>query len=201
MARFHSTPDEEITALEPESPTVLMKRVAKGDEQAFAALYNALETRVYRFILSKLNDPFEASDILNETFLEVWKSAEKFEERSKPSTWVFGIAYHKVMDHHRKKKPTQLDDLDHHDPVDESADQTAAMIALQESDHLHQCLSKLKPAFRAVLELSFFEDLPYREIAEIISCPEGTVKTRVYHAKEALRHCLAQQVSESDSRA
>lgn len=198
MAGFYSPPDEESVALEPESPTVLMKRVAKGDEQAFAALYTALETRVYRFILTKLNDPFEASDILNETFLEVWKSAEKFEERSKPSTWIFGIAYHKVMDHHRKKRPTQL--LDHHDPADESADQTAAMISLQESAHLHHCLGKLKPAFRAVLELSFFEDLPYREIAEIIACPEGTVKTRVYHAKEALRRCLAQQASESDSR-
>ncbi|WP_179954162.1 RNA polymerase sigma factor [Denitrobaculum tricleocarpae] len=193
----YSTLDEETGALEQESSTLLMKRVAKGDEKAFAALYSDLETRVYRFILSKLNDPFEAADILNETFLEVWKSAEKFEERSKPSTWIFGIAYHKVMDHHRKKKPTQLDDLDQCDPVDESADQAAAMIALEESDHLHHCLGKLKPAFRAVLELSFFEDLPYREIAEIISCPEGTVKTRVYHAKEALRHCLAQQMGDS----
>ena len=193
----HSHLEEETAALEQENPTVLMKRIAEGDEKAFAALYSALETRVYRFILSKLNDPFEAADIMNETFLEVWKSAHKFEERSKASTWIFGIAYHKVMDHHRRKKPAQLDDLDHCDPVDESADQAAAMIALEESDHLHHCLARLKPAFRAVLELSFFEDLPYREIAEIISCPEGTVKTRVYHAKEALRHCLAQPMSDS----
>ena len=183
--------------MEQENPAELMKRVAKGDEQAFAALYSALENRVYRFILAKLNDPFEAADILNETFLEVWKSAAKFQERSKPSTWIFGIAYHKVMDHHRRKKPAQLDDMEHIDPVDESADQAAAMVALEESDHLHHCLGKLKPAFRAVLELSFFEDLPYREIAEIISCPEGTVKTRVFHAKEALRHCLAQQMGDA----
>lgn len=178
--------------MEQESPAVLIERVAQGDEQAFAALYSSLESRVYRFILSKLNDSFEAADILNETFLEVWKSAGKFEGRSQPSTWIFGIAYRKVMKHYSRKKPEQLDDHDHAEPIDESTDQLAAIAALEENDHLRHCLAKLKPAFRAVIELSFFDDLPYREIAEILACPEGTVKTRVYHAKEALRYCLSQ---------
>ncbi|WP_282608492.1 RNA polymerase sigma factor [Pelagibius sp. Alg239-R121] len=197
MRILHSTLDEECPKLEQESPTVLIERVAQGDEEAFASLYSTLEPRVYRFIYSKLNDSFEAADILNETFLEVWKSAGKFQGRSKATTWIFGIAYHKVMDHYRKKKPVQLDGLDQIEPIDETADQAAAMAALEEGDHLRTCLAKLKPAFRAVIELSFFEDLPYREIAEIVACPEGTVKTRVYHAKEALRHCLTKQMGDT----
>lgn len=183
--------------MEQESPAVLIERIAKGDEAAFAALYLSVESRLYRFILSKLNDSFEAADILNETFLEVWKSAGKFQGRSKATTWIFGIAYHKIMDHYRKTKPAQLDDMEHLDPVDESPDQAQVMSATQESNHLRFCLDKLKPAFRAVIELSFFEDLPYREIAEIVNCPEGTVKTRVFHAKEALRHCLSQRMGDA----
>lgn len=180
--------------MDQENSAVLITRIAQGDEQAFASLYTSLEPRVYRFILSKVKDSFEAADILNETFLEVWKSAGKFQGRSAPATWVFGIAYHKTMDHFRKKKPVPLDGLEQLELIDDTADQVAAIAALEEGDHLRSCLAKLKPSFRAVIELSFFEDMPYREIAEIVSCPEGTVKTRVYHAKQALRHCLARRM-------
>lgn len=176
--------------------TLLLARIAEGDEQAFASFYTALEPRVQSFIASKSADPFEVADILNETFCEVWRSAHKFEGRSKPSTWVFSIAYYKTIDHFRKKKPGAMEDIDDVEIVDEAADQAAVLAALEEGDHLHVCLSKLKPAFRAVIELAFFEDMPCKEIAEIVSCPEGTVRSRIYHAKEALRHCLAKRMGD-----
>jgi RNA polymerase sigma-70 factor (ECF subfamily) len=174
-----------------EDPGSLIARIATGDEAAFAALYRSLEPRVYRFILSKLNDSFEAADILNETFLEVWRSASSYQGRSKPTTWIFGIAYHKVMDRYRKQRPEDLTDPAELEQADGRADQAAALAALEEGRHLRHCLDELKPAQRAVMELAFYEDLPYREIAEIVDCPEGTVKTRIFHAKEALRRCLS----------
>lgn len=180
-----------------EDPKHLIERVAEGDEEAFAELYRTLEPRVYRFILSKLNDSFEAADILNEVFMEVWRSADRYQGRSKPTTWIFGIAYHKVMDRYRKNKPEVLTDPTELEATDESPDQAAALAALEEAGHLRACLDELKPAQRAVMELSFFEDLPYREIAEIVGSPEGTVKTRIFHAKEALRHCLTQRMGDS----
>lgn len=180
-----------------DDPKQLIARVADGDEDAFAALYRALEQRVYRFILAKLNDPFEAADILNEVFLEVWRSADRYEGKSKPTTWIFGIAYHKVMDRYRRQKPEELTDPAELEATDDSADQAAVLGALEEAGHLRACLDQLKPAQRAVVELSFFEDLPYREIAEIIDRPEGTVKTRMMHAKEALRHCLSQRMGDA----
>ncbi len=180
-----------------DDPAVLIERIAKGDEAAFAALYRLLEARVYRFILSKLNDSFEASDILNEVFLEVWRSANRYQGRSKPTTWIFGIAYHKVMDRYRKQKPEVLTDPALLEQADEGADQAATLSALEEGKHLRHCLDELKPAQRAVMELAFFEDLPYREIAEIVGSPEGTVKTRIFHAKEALRRCLSLRMGDA----
>lgn len=180
-----------------EDPKILMERVATGDEEAFAELYRMLEPRVYRFILSKLNDSFEAADILNEVFMEVWRSADRYQGRSKPTTWIFGIAYHKVMDRYRKNKPEDLTDPAELEATDESADQATVLAAFEESVHLRACLDELKPAQRAVVELAFFEDLAYREIAEIVDSPEGTVKTRIFHAKEALHHCLSQRMGDS----
>ena len=172
----------------------LIERVSEGDEAAFTDLYRRLESRVFNFIRSKLNDSFEAGDILNEVFLEVWRSAGRFEGRSKATTWIFGIAYYKTMDRLRRRNREILVDPQDLDRPDESPDQAEAVAALEEGRHLRFCLDKLAPRQRAVVELAFFEDLSYQEIAKIVDCPEGTVKSRVYHAKEALRHCLAQRM-------
>lgn len=72
----------------PENDQDLLKKISQGDEKALADFYKMYEGRVYKFILSKLNDSFEAADILNETFLEVWRKAGTFEGRSKVSTWI-----------------------------------------------------------------------------------------------------------------
>ena len=117
-----------------------------------------------------------------------------FEGRSKATTWIFGIAYYKTMDRLRRQNREILVEPQELDRADESPDQAEALAALEEGGHLRFCLDKLAPRQRAVVELAFFEDLSYQEIAKIVDCPEGTVKSRVYHAKEALRHCLAQRM-------
>ena len=86
----------------------LMRQIVKGDKRAFAKLYRELETPTLRFIQSRLNDPFEANDILHDVFMEIWRSAGKFEGRSMVRTWVFGIAYRKTMDAFRKKKRVEV---------------------------------------------------------------------------------------------
>ena len=168
----------------------LLKKIGDGNEKAMADFYRLYENRLYKFILSKLNDSFEASDILNETFLEVWRKADSFEGRSKVSTWLFGIAYYKTMDRHRKKKPMLIDEDNFPEIVDESPDAMACLLSDERGGHVKFCLETLKEAHRAVMQLSFFEDMTYGEIAKIVDCPEGTVKTRMFHAKEAMKHCL-----------
>lgn len=168
----------------------LLKKIGAGSDQAMADFYRLYENRLYKFILSKLNDSFEAADILNETFLEVWRKAGTFEGRSKVATWVFGIAYYKTMDRHRKKKPVLIDEDNFPEIVDESADAMACLLSDERGGHVKHCLAALKKPHRMVMQLSFFEDMTYSEIAKIVDCPEGTVKTRMFHAKEAMKHCL-----------
>lgn len=167
----------------------LLSRVAGGDKAAFGAFYKALEKPVFRFIVSKLNDPFEAADIQHDVFMDIWRSAGRFEGRSAVKTWVFGIAYRKTMDHFRKHGRVDLTD-DIGDSADDSPDAVACIAATQEAEHLRFCLDQLKPQHRSAVELAFYEDMTYGEIADASDVPEGTIKTRVFHAKKLLLHCL-----------
>ncbi|MEM6608049.1 MAG: sigma-70 family RNA polymerase sigma factor [Pseudomonadota bacterium] len=167
----------------------LMQAIAGGDKQALAALYRALETPVFRFIRSRLNDPFEAGDILHDVFMEVWRSAGRFEGRSKVQTWIFGIAYRKVIDAHRRRGRVDLTD-EFADTVDESPDGEACLASAEEAAHVRHCLGTLKDDHRSAIAMAFYDDMTYGEIAEVAGVPEGTIKTRVYHAKKLLMRCL-----------
>ena len=169
----------------------LLARVAQGDRQALAALYQALEKPVYRFVQGKLNDPTQSADIVHDVFLEVWRSAPRFESRSAARTWVFGIAYRKVIDVFRAQARLLVTD-----EVPETEDDSPAALdclaMAQANDRLRHCLDQLKPDHRSAIDLAFFEDMGYRDIAEVMAVPEGTVKTRIFHAKKLLQHCLGQ---------
>ncbi len=171
----------------------LLQRIASGNEAALADFYRLYEARIYRFAQARLNDPFAAADILNEVMLEVWKQAGHFEGRSKLSTWLLGITRHKVLDRLRLRQrshPSQHQELDDR-LADESPSHEAVIAAARDAERLRQCLDRLPDSQREVLHLAFYEDLGYREIASLVDCPEGTVKSRVYHAKEALKRCLS----------
>ncbi len=171
----------------------LMTRIGNGDRQALAELYRTFEKPVFRFIQSKLNDPFESADILHDVFIEVWRSASRFEERSKVQTWIFGIAYRKAIDVHRKKaRQTLTDDVP--ETVDDDVDTEACIIAGQEAEHVRHCLGTLKEEHRSTIVMAFYQDMAYGEVAEAMGVPEGTVKTRIFHAKKLLLRCLAGRV-------
>lgn len=172
---------------------VLIGQIAQGDKQALAALYRALERPVYRFIVSRLNDPVEASDILHDVFMEVWRSAGRFEGRSKVQTWIFGIAYRKSIDVMRKRGRMDLTD-ETPDMADDGPDPETCLAAGQEAAHVRHCLGTLTDDHRTAITLAFYQDMTYHEIAEVAGVPEGTVKTRIFHAKKLLLRCLAGRV-------
>lgn len=171
----------------------LISRTAKGDRSAFSALYTALERPLFRFILSKLNDPHEAADIQNEVFMEIWRTANRFEGRSAVKTWIFGIAYRKTMDQFRRtRRVTTSDEIPEQE--DDSPDALTCLAAAEEAEHVRHCLGTLSVDHRAAIELAFYEDLSYGEIAGITGAPEGTIKTRIFHAKKLLLHCLGSRM-------
>ncbi|MEO8530248.1 MAG: sigma-70 family RNA polymerase sigma factor [Deltaproteobacteria bacterium] len=168
----------------------LLARIATGDKAAFTALYRMLERPVFRFISSKLNDPHQSADILHDVFMDIWRLAGKFEGRSSVKTWVLGIAYRKTMDHFRKHSRVSVTD-DLPELADETPDAATCLVASQEASHVRDCLATLSVDQRMAIELAFYEDMTYGQIAEAAQVPEGTIKTRVFHAKKLLMHCLS----------
>lgn len=171
----------------------LIQQIAGGDKKALGALYQAYERPVYKFIVSRLNDPHESADILHEVFMDIWRVAASFEGRSQVRTWIFGIAYRKVIDVHRKRaRVTVTDDVP--EPVDVADAADAGYAAQQEAEHLRYCVGTLKDDHRAAISLAFYEDMTVAEIAEVSGVPEGTIKSRLHHAKKLLLHCLSGRI-------
>ncbi len=165
--------------------------IAAGNESALGDFYRRYQGRVYGYALQRLGNAADAAEILNEVMLEVWRGAARFEGRAKVSTWLLGIAHHKCVDLLRKRgrRETQslaeeIDDHTHPDPG------PAAVAGAQNGRHVRICLDELPDAQRHVVYLTFFEDLSYPEIARILEIPEGTVKTRMFHARKSLYRCL-----------
>ncbi|WP_262696188.1 RNA polymerase sigma factor [Kordiimonas aquimaris] len=173
------------------SDSVLLTRVAAHDRDALHTLYGRYAESITAFVKNWLSDPFEASDILHETMLEVWRSAEKFQGRSSPKTWIFSIARNKSIDRNRKASRSIVQEIDPN-ISDDAPDPQSIAERFQSADKVRACIEKLSALHKAVIHLAFYEDLTYPEIAEIEKRPLGTIKTRMMHAKKLLMRCLGQ---------
>ncbi len=177
----------------------LLAEVAEGSETALVELYRAFEQRIYAFGLSRLNDSAAAADLVNEVMVEVWKKADSYQGRSAVSTWILGIAHHRALDEIRRRTRRTFEELDARVPDARAVDPTAALEGLADREKVQACMEELSDAHREAIHLAFFEDLSTREAAEIAGCPQNTVKTRIYHAKAALKRCLAGLFASEDA--
>lgn len=168
-----------------------IRQIATGDRRAFERLYEVYGPRIFRFAIRMVKEETKAEEVVNDVMLEVWKSAARFEARSKPSTWILGIARFRALNAIRGKK-IDTDELDDTTPVaDPSEDAGERLDRAVRKERIKQALDTLSPEHREVVELTFFQGCSYKEIAEIAGCPEGTVKTRMFHAKKKLEPVLA----------
>ena len=166
-------------------------RIARGDRAALAELYADFYPRLYRFVLRVLARSDAVEDVVNETMLAVWQQAAGFREASRVGTWIFGIAYRralKALERERRPLP-QLDATPVEMPA-ELSDAEARRAAVA------RAVAALPPDQRAVVELTFAFGHSYGEIAAILGCPEGTVKSRMFHARARLRPMLRALVEE-----
>lgn len=170
----------------------LIRRMATGDRRAMDQFYGRFQENVYRFALSRLNDPAAASDVLNETMLKVWQEAERFRGEARVLTWVLGICFHKTMDQMRSRYRHEGSELDPAMPDESEVEMSQVLSRMEDIGRVQEAVTRLSPVQRSVLHLAFYEDLPYAEIARVLECPEATVKTRVFHAKRALKSLLVQ---------
>ncbi len=130
------------------------------------------------------------ADVMQEVFLEVWRAAGRFEGRSAARTWLFGIARNKAVDRLRRGRREVAAEPDA-EIADDAPDPEAVVAAASDAARVRDCVARLGDAHRAAIQLAFYRDLAYADIAEIEGVPVGTVKTRILHAKRLLMRCLA----------
>ncbi|HEX7037172.1 MAG TPA: sigma-70 family RNA polymerase sigma factor [Pseudomonadales bacterium] len=158
----------------------LLERIARGDEAALESLYRAWYPRLVRFVLRIVRDPGLVEEVINDVFLVIWRSAAAFRGDSHASTWILGIAYRRALKRAGQRRPATRERAEDPDPEEVPCRRL----------ELEGCLARLNPEQRATVELTYYFGYSYREIAEIMKCPENTVKTRMFHARRALRSLL-----------
>lgn len=173
----------------------LVSRARLRDRRAFQELYSVYRPRLWRFLLQLTKRPALAEEVLNETMLAVWSGMERFNGDSAFSTWVFAIAYRTGLKSlKRNDEPVEDDRNAELISSDNNPEQNAA--DHRSSQLLQAAIARLSPEQRAVIDMTYFHEMKYREIATIMECPEDTVKTRMFHARRQLRKFLTDDQSD-----
>lgn len=171
-----------------QSATKLFHAIATGDERALHSLYRAHADWVLAIAVRLLGDPSAAEDVVQDTFLKIWRTADRFDSASGSArAWIAIIARNTALDHMRRRRPTEL--LVENDPQ-------FRLEPLDPPDpKLQKCLSCLPPDQAIAIVTMYRYGLSHSELAEHIGVPAGTAKSRVLRGTRALRECMTLQKS------
>ena len=171
----------------------LMERVARGDQEAFASLYDALSPLVYGLVLRVVRDPAHSEEVTQEVFLEVWRQAKRFDaDRGHARAWITVTAHRRAVDRVRAAQAASDRDLregirdfqSSYDDVEHRVE-----VAL-DSERVHRALESLTEAQRQAIHLAYYGGYTYPEVAQALGLPLGTVKTRIRDGMIRLRDAL-----------
>lgn len=185
-----------------DSDESLMLRYRDGEVRAFEVLVTRHRKGVFNFIVRYVHDTAQAEDLLQETFLRVVKSADGYEKQARFTTWLYTIARNLCVDASRRGKHRRATSLDQ--PVNGEDDGAALVdrvaggeaavdrqaIGRELQARIQQAIAALPDEQREIFILREVNDLQFNEIAEIVGCPENTVKSRMRYALEKLREAL-----------
>jgi RNA polymerase sigma-70 factor (ECF subfamily) len=172
------------------SDEVLIGRIASGDRLAMQVLFARHHVRVYRFVLRIVRDESTAEDLISEVFLDVWRQADRFEQRSAVSTWMLAIARFKALSAMRRRPDEELDEEAAAAIEDPSDDPEAVLEKKDKSALIRQCLTGLSAEHREIIDLVYYHEKSVEEVAMIVGIPENTVKTRMFYARKKLGELL-----------
>jgi RNA polymerase sigma-70 factor (ECF subfamily) len=184
-----SVPDTE----RPPDAGALLQLVARGDEQAFDALYDLVSAPVFGLVRRIVRDPAQSEEVTQEVMLELWRTAAGYApDRGSAMTWVMTLAHRRAVDRVRSaQSATDREDKafrrETARPFDEVAEQVSTRL---EYEQVRRCLASLTGLQRESVELAYYRGLTYREVSELLDTPLGTVKTRLRDGLIRLRDCL-----------
>lgn len=166
----------------------LAARLARGDEAAFAALYDACADRLYHYAATRLGSREAAADVVQSAFLRAVKSRRRFRGVENPVAYMFQIARNEAL-RAAKKAGKRVIAVDECEPADGDAHS-----AYDDAEVIAAALGRLGAEDRELIELKVFGGLTFQEVANVLGLPPGTVATRYRRALESLRPWLAKQI-------
>lgn len=191
---------QHLTNVTTVTETELIRDAAAGDRQAFGQLVAMHQDQIYRFLIRTLGSTADAQDVTQNTFLLAWRKLDQFRGDAKLTTWLTQIAVNQAASFRRKRKAKTFADTmarqgtedrtvtisDEHQPAPSQRAET------EERDQIvQQAIDRLSDEHREVLVLKEFQDHDYHEIASIVGCPIGTVRSRLHRARVELAELLA----------
>ena len=186
-------------SLEQPSDEILLQSVAQQDTAALERLYDRHAQTIFNLISRIVRDPAVADELLQETFWQIWKLADRFRQDGSAAAWMYRIARNKSLDHLRRQKarpqPVQTTNEVEEEalwsqlPSDDLGVEPLAE-RLSTGEQVHQALTEIPVEQRQCLELAYFEGMSQRQIAEHTATPLGTVKTRIKIGMQKLERIL-----------
>ncbi len=180
-----------VPAAGDEADVLALSRIAAGSRAALDEMYRRYYPRLMDFLGRILSQRELAEEIVNDTMYTVWTAGASFAGRSKVSTWIFGIAYKKALKRLSRDRRHAAEPLDDSSELASEQDPTGDVDEAELRSALERALTRLSPAHRSVVELTYLLDYSYVEISGIVGCPVNTVKTRMFHARAHLRRLLS----------
>lgn len=176
----------------------LVRRILGGEGDLFTDLVDRYKTRLYRFIERYTNDAEDARDVTQDVFIKVYGALDSYDSKYKFSTWLFRIAGNAAIDQLRRRRvktvplefPNDEDGARTIDPRDLRPDPLAELGRARLRKALDEAIERLPDDYRELISLRHYGELPYEEIAELKGLPLGTVKNKLFRARQALRDLL-----------
>ena len=186
----------------------LVGKAVKGDQKSFAELMGRYRDAIYFMLLKMVNNKSDAEDLTIEAFGKAFKNIHQYSPNYAFSTWLFKIASNNCIDFLRKKRTNVIsidggltEDKENDTPIhlkDETPDPEEHLIKQQKAVLMRTIVKKLKPRYRILIELRYFREFSYEEIAVELDLPLGTVKAQLFRARELLFNTLKNTDVKSD---
>ncbi|MBQ1084129.1 MULTISPECIES: sigma-70 family RNA polymerase sigma factor [unclassified Nocardiopsis] len=193
MDRAAAAPHDAVHDTDPPGLEELLRLVARGDEHAFGRVYDLISPAVYGLVRRILRDPAQSEEVTQEVLVEVWRSACRYDaRRGSPQAWVMTLAHRRAVDRVRSEQAStdreaRAAAADTQRPYDEVAEEATNRL---ERERVRRCLDTLTELQEQSVRLAFYGGYSYREVANLLSSPLGTIKTRMRDGLIRLRDCL-----------
>ncbi|MGA0150038.1 MAG: RNA polymerase sigma factor RpoE [Luminiphilus sp.] len=182
----------------------LVQRAQRGDPRAFDLLVLKYQGRIGALVSRYINDPGEVEDVTQEAFIKAYRALDKFRGDSAFYTWLYRIASNAAKNHlvakgRRPGADATIEDaegFEQADLISESSTPEAVLMSEELAQVVTEAMDALPEELRAALTLREFEGLSYDDIAAVLECPVGTVRSRIFRAREAIDDRVREQMSE-----